>query len=790
MELHEEIKQQIPELLDGLPVPFFIKDLDLKYSVCNSRFIRLFKGKTKQEIIGRRLNDLLPKAEAAYHLSNDLKVLETGMQISYRLPVSTDEIVRDSEIQGVTKAPLINRQGKIIGIIGILSFECSEEKAGNQTGNSGIHSQNLLEASKLQIQNKKLIDQISDLINRQSDFEAPENRFEVALMALNAGVWEWNPVTDNIILNEKCFEILGITSGRVTREIFLSAVYHEDKDRISEMWQRIALNPGWFDFEFRAEVRNQLRWIRISGYYFAPSETPDMVATGVMIDVTDEMEFQDKLLQNRSFLQTVVDDQTEIVCRFDESGYLTFNNKAFTRFFGTAIDLSGNVRIKSLFDHRDYIRLKRAFGSLSPEKTVAGFMQKYLLPGQKPLKIQWTIRALYRQGDVFSGHQLVGHDITELEENRLALRRSEEMYRLIAENSKDIITIHASNGQIEYVSPSVESILGYSASLIYGSDFRLHVLEEDKEPLAEVVRKVASTHKPLLAEYRIINSSGEIIWFESMIQLHYDVKKQPSGKLIAVTRNIHKRKIAQEQQKQTESELKEANFTKDKFFSIIAHDLRSPFTSIIGFARLLSEEYADFSDEERMSMVRQIQVSTEHTYQLLDNLLTWAKSQLGHTRFQPETFSILAIIRETVVQAGAQAKLKSIDLAVNSDVDLYVHADINMMRVILRNLISNAIKYSFGGTSVEVNLVKDENKARIEISDSGIGMEKETLDALFNLSDKVVSSKGTANERGTGLGLILVKEFVDKNAGTVSVISTPGEGSCFTLSFLLAQKTE
>lgn len=789
MELHEEISQQIPELLDGLPVPFFIKDLDLKYSVCNSRFIRLFRGKTKQQIIGSRLNDLLPKPEAAYHLSNDLKVLETGMQISYRLPEFSSFEVEKAELQGVTKAPLLNRQGKIIGIIGVLNFECPEENVGKSANNGIINVENEFESTKLQIQNKQLIDQISDLINRQSDFEAFESRFEVALLALNAGVWEWNPVTDNILWNEKCFEILGITSGIISREAFLSVVYHEDKDRISEMWQRIALNPGWFDFEFRAEVRNQLRWIRISGYYFAPSETPDMVASGVMIDVTDEMEFQDKLLQNRSFLQTVVDDQTEIVCRFDGNGYLTFNNKAFTRFFGTALNLSGNVRIKSLFDHRDYIRLKRAFGSLSPEKTVTGFMQKYLLPGQKPLKIQWTIRALYTQGDTFSGHQLVGHDITELEENRLALRRSEEMYRLIAENSKDIITIHASNGQIEYVSPSVESILGYSPSLIYGTDFRLHVVEEDKEPLAEVVRRVASAHKPLLAEYRIINSEGEIIWFESMIQLHCDVKKQPSGKLIAVTRNIHKRKIAQEQQKQTESELKEANFTKDKFFSIIAHDLRSPFTSIIGFARLLSEEYADFSDEERLSMIRQIQVSTEHTYQLLDNLLTWAKSQLGHTRFQPETFSILAILRETVVQAGAQAKLKSIDLAVNSEEDLYVHADINMIRVILRNLISNAIKYSFGGTSVEVNVINNSDTARIEILDSGVGMEKETLDALFNLSDKVVSSKGTANERGTGLGLILVKEFVDKNEGTVSVKSTPGEGSCFTLTFPLAQKT-
>ncbi len=229
--------------------------------------------------------------------------------------------------------------------------------------------------------------------------------------------------------------------------------------------------------------------------------------------------------------------------------------------------------------------------------------------------------------------------------------------------------------------------------------------------------------------------------------------------------------------------LKEANDTKDRFFSIIAHDLRSPFTSILGFSRLLNEEYDDFSDDERKMMIRQILNSTESTFQLLDNLLTWAKTQLGRVSYSPEVFEITPLILETINLVLPQARIKGISLKVLNIEKANVFADVNMIRTVIRNLLSNSIKFSYEGSTVSIEAITVEKMVQICIADNGTGIEPEKLSKLFSINEQIRSTKGTANEKGTGLGLILCKEFIEKNGGNISVESKGGEGSkfCFTI---------
>jgi signal transduction histidine kinase len=267
-----------------------------------------------------------------------------------------------------------------------------------------------------------------------------------------------------------------------------------------------------------------------------------------------------------------------------------------------------------------------------------------------------------------------------------------------------------------------------------------------------------------------------------MIQRQHDNKGETTGKVIAVSRNIHARKMVEEQQKQTEIQLKEANMTKDKFFSIIAHDLRSPFTSILGFSRLLSEEYDDFSDEDRKMMVTQIQNSTETTFQLLDNLLAWAKTQLGRTIINPELFTLESLIAETVKQTTPQALIKNISLVSDRIEDVEIYADQNMIRTVLRNLVSNAVKFSFPGGTIELDSFIKDNKLTITVTDHGTGIPPDVLDKLFNLSEQTITTKGTANEKGTGLGLILCREFIEKNGGSIAAKSEMGKGSTFSIN--------
>ncbi len=631
---------------------------------------------------------------------------------------------------------------------------------------------------------QKLIKRLSTQPDYQHKGRLIENYHEIALFTLNAGVWSWEIGQDQFYWSEKCFEITGINEIDANVDQFNSIIHPADKARLQLMWSRITDAEGYFNLETRIILHGKTRWIKISGYYQKTRNNPNLL-NGVMVDITEEKEFQEKLLESRSLFQSVVDDQTELICRFDAKQTMTFSNKAFRSFFNISPANEEGLLLKSFFPKLDYIRFSRTLRTLSPSRNVVRFIQKQSLVHTNFIRVQWTLRSFFNAEGETTGYQFVGRDISELEIHREALKKSERMFRLIAENSKDIISITSNNGKLEYVSPSIQGILGYSPSAIIDLDTSLLICQEDQLLLSNTAIKLSQLTKPQLIEFRLMNADGQLIWVESMIQNEYDKKGIATGRTIAVTRNIQQRKEIEAQQKLVEAELIETNLTKDKFFTIIAHDLRSPFTSILGFSRLLNEEYDDFDDEERKMMVEQILQSTEATYQLLDNLLAWARTQLGRTSFNPEKFYIESLIEETILQTNAQALSKEITISFAKDQPNIVFADINMTRVVLRNLISNAIKYSNKDSEIKICTRIEGRSIAIGVRDEGVGMESSLYEALFSIHNKVVSSKGTANEKGTGLGLILAKEYVVRNGGEISVQSEEGNGSYFEFTIPL-----
>ena len=611
-----------------------------------------------------------------------------------------------------------------------------------------------------------------------------ENFYEIALFALHAGVWSWEPGQDQFYWSEKCFEITGINEADASIEHFYSIIHPSDKARLKLMWSRVTDKEGYFDLETRIIPDGKIRWLKISGYYQKTGKTPNLL-NGVMVDITEEKEFHDKLLESRSLFQSVVDDQTELICRFDANKMMTFSNKAFRKFFNVDTVNGENLHLNSFFVEHDYKRFSRTLRSLSTSRNVVRFFQKQTLKHTKFIRVQWTLRGFFDLDEEITGYQFVGRDISEIEINRDALKKSEKMFRLIAENSKDVISINSKDGKLEYVSPSIQGILGYSSADLIGMETSRLIFPEDQQLIANTARKLKWLNRPQLIEFRLKNADGRKIWFESMIQLEYDKKGITTGRTIAVTRNIQLRKELEQEQKRVEAELIETNHTKDKFFTIIAHDLRSPFTSILGFSRLLNDEYDDFDDEDRKMMIQQILCSTESTYQLLDNLLAWARTQLGRTSFNPEKFYIESLIEDTILQTNAQSLSKEISLSFNKDESNVVFADINMTKVVLRNLISNAIKYSNKGSDIKIETRKENEFIAVGVKDEGVGMDSSTCESLFSIDNKAISTKGTANEKGTGLGLILAKEYVERNGGKISAQSEEGKGSFFEFTIPL-----
>ena len=240
---------------------------------------------------------------------------------------------------------------------------------------------------------------------------------------------------------------------------------------------------------------------------------------------------------------------------------------------------------------------------------------------------------------------------------------------------------------------------------------------------------------------------------------------------------IERRRSSDAIAKYTE-ELKQLNQTKDKFFSIIAHDLKNPFITILGFSELLLSDYNELSDEERIFYIDMMKKSAESSHNLLQNLLQWSRSQSGRIDFNPADISIDSMIQQNIDLLTPTADKKNIRIEFDNSQPMTVFADKDMVDTITRNLISNAIKFTNREGKIVIETSDVGNFVKISVKDTGIGMTEEDRNNLFRL-DISKSSSGTEQESGTGLGLIICKEFVEKNNGSIFVESTVGQGSTF-----------
>lgn len=227
--------------------------------------------------------------------------------------------------------------------------------------------------------------------------------------------------------------------------------------------------------------------------------------------------------------------------------------------------------------------------------------------------------------------------------------------------------------------------------------------------------------------------------------------------------------------------LEELNATKDKFFSIISHDLKGPLNSLTSFSNLLINHISHMSKDEIQMLAKDLDKSVKGLFSLLENLLEWSRSQSGNIELKPETLDLINLIDQNKSLLSKTAENKNIRLITPEFFNLAVFGDKNSINTILRNLISNALKFTLNGGEVRIEVTENQDMAVISVIDNGVGMSPEVVNKLFRIDQKH-STKGTANEKGTGLGLILCKEFAEKNGGTISVHSKEAKGSTFTFT--------
>ncbi|MBN2894167.1 MAG: PAS domain S-box protein [Bacteroidales bacterium] len=370
-------------------------------------------------------------------------------------------------------------------------------------------------------------------------------------------------------------------------------------------------------------------------------------------------------------------------------------------------------------------------------------------------------------------------DITENKNTQIALEESEQKFRNLIENSPDIIYKFSTKNGGLYWSKSLVKILGYLPEEIIEKPSiwqnAIHSDDRDKVLKAIVDDSKGATFN---IEYRIKTKDGKWKWihdsFISKVIKEKEIIIEGHASDITNRKNIEQRLI------HNQKILKDLNKTKDRFFSIIAHDLRGPFNGILGFSELLLKAIQEQKFEKLEGYSKFINDSAKHNFDLLNNLLSWSRSQTGQIKFSPKLFNLYDLVESVYFSLNHSIETKGQKFTISVPDDFMIIADKFLLDVVMRNIVSNAVKFTQMGGFIEVFVVAQKQTMQICIKDNGIGIDSANAERLFKI-DETFTTKGTSNEAGTGLGLIICDEFVKIHQGEIIVESNVNEGTTFKI---------
>lgn len=500
----------------------------------------------------------------------------------------------------------------------------------------------------------------------------------------------------------------------------------------------------------------------------------------ILTDITLKKESEKDLLLIRSVFEASQDG----IALISKNRFVLVND-SFVKMFGyrSASEILGENPVKFVAE-KDKEKLSH-YLELAEEKNESP--SRYSFTGVRRDKSTVEIENSVSSYEIENENFLVWvfRDITEEKKAQSELQASEERYRSISENINECIwTAENKGGQLQAVfyTPSIKRITSYEAQQflddpeLWGKIIHPDDADFVGDKLDKLYQDRARNSETL--EYRIIDSDGNVIWIENKISIIRD-ERGKIQKIFGIISDITIPKRAEEEMKKSAQELKDSNDTKDRFISIISHDLRTPFSSILGFTDLLLTD-DELDEEKKRQYIEFIQESSTSMLNLVNSLLDWTRLQTGRIKFEPERINVKYVIAKAIQILSGTALQKHINLVSDLTKDFYVHADENLLLQVFNNLISNAIKFTKPNGNININAVADVDKrqVRFSVKDDGVGMKKEDMSKLFKIDSKFTTT-GTEGEKGSGLGLSLVGEIINKHGGTIWVESEFGHGSEF-----------
>ena len=476
----------------------------------------------------------------------------------------------------------------------------------------------------------------------------------------------------------------------------------------------------------------------------------------------------------------VIENATDIIFTANQNGYFTFVNNAGLLNTGYRKDELLKLNYLDLILPEYKNNVKNYYREQSESKKTSAYIEYPFRT--KTGKIKWYGQnsTLILENNIFKGFHCIARDISERKQIEEELRKRQSEVTTLIDNLPGFAFLKDINGRYIIANRKFCNVMGVSKEQLLGkTDYDFLSKEQAEIYHSNDLKVINSGRMEYILEEKTLIDNKYLTIGTRKVPLK-DEMGNVFG-LIGLGFDITEQKEAEEAVKKYTKELEELNSNKDKFFSIISHDLRSPFQGLLGLSSALVNEYENLSDDEIHLFIDSINITAKNLYNLIENLLQWSRAQKSNIEMNLKKIELYDDIEYSISLLQNNAANKNIRIINNTVKGIFVNSDANILNSTIQNLISNAIKFTKSFGKVTISSVKRDKVVELIVKDNGVGIPEEDLDNLFRI-EKRHTTPGTEKEMGTGLGLIICKELIEMQGGTIGVKSKLGEGTEFTVT--------
>lgn len=625
---------------------------------------------------------------------------------------------------------------------------------------------------------------ITESKQAEQNLQESEQRLQYVLKGSQLGYWDWNLETNVVKRNERWAEMLGYKLDDIEYSVkqWIDFIHPDDQEKATKSVQdHINGLTSMHRIEYRMKTKDgQYKWILDQAQAVKWDENGKVIRmSGTHIDVTDRRLAEEALSLEQKFSESLLDSLPGIfyLYSYPEMRLVRWNKNHET-LFGYSHEELKNMAIEKW--HRPDAKMivwnamkdviEKGHNMIeAPLYTKDGHPIPFILTG---------VRIDVQEKQYVMG---VGFDITERKQAEIELREKEVQYRNLADSGMALIWTSGIDKLCNYFNEPWMKFTGRTLEQELGNGWTEGVHPDDFDHCLNTYVTAFDKHESFEMEYRLHHKSGEYRWLLDKGTPNYNSNGEFIG-YIGHCFDISELKRAEAEIVNQNEELLKINAEKDKFFSIIAHDLRSPFNSFLGLTQIMAERLHSLTMDQLQKIAENMRDSATNLFRLLENLLQWSRIQRGLVPFEPDKIELSPLVNESIEMVLEPIKNKNIELTIDIPDKLKIIGDQNILQTIIRNLVSNAMKFTPKDGKINISAkVGPENNIEFAVKDTGIGMSQPIVANLFRI-DVQTNRKGTEGEASTGLGLIICKELISKHGGTLWVNSEEGKGSTFHFS--------